>query len=110
MIGVGVATISRDTTVAKNNKSVAVCNTSKAAPQPIKETSAAINKRTHPSPLEVFEARCEVRALLYAVGEITLHDAVDELQAAAIDTGVVAEIGQDAVQAIMAAAFAESRP
>jgi hypothetical protein len=34
---------------------------------------------------------------------------VDELQAHAVRTGLVAAIGQDAVQAIMAAAFAPHR-
>ena len=33
-----------------------------------------------PGSLEVFVARAEARALLYAVGELTLHEAVDELQ------------------------------
>jgi hypothetical protein len=50
----------------------------------------------------VFELRCEVRARLYAEGEIELHD--DELQADAEQSGLVEEIGQDAVQA-MGAAF-----
>jgi hypothetical protein len=57
----------------------------------------------------VFTARAEARALLYAVGEIGLHQAVDELQDSAIESGFVAEIGQDAVQAILAGAFREVR-
>jgi hypothetical protein len=52
-----------------------------------------------------FTARCEARALLYHDGEITLHEAVDGLQLSAVESGLVREIGQDEVQAIMAAAF-----
>jgi hypothetical protein len=37
-----------------------------------------------PSPLAVFVARAEARALLWEEGELDLHDAVDELQAAAV--------------------------
>ena len=55
--------------------------------------------------IEVFCSRCEARAFLVAAGELDLIQAVDELQAAAIEDGLVAEIGQDAVQAIMANAF-----
>jgi hypothetical protein len=61
-----------------------------------------------PSPdrlLTMFRARCEARALLFATGELDLHDAVDALQFDAETSGLVREIGQDAVQAIMAQAF-----
>jgi hypothetical protein len=61
-------------------------------------------------PCEVFRARCEARALLYVAGELDLHEAVDVLQAHAIASGLVPQIGQDAVQAIMAAAFRPVRP
>ena len=54
----------------------------------------------------VFRERCEARAYLFAIGEFDLHEAVDVLQADASRTGLVDHIGQDAVQAIMAAAFA----
>jgi hypothetical protein len=57
-------------------------------------------------PVLVFTARAEARALLVATGELDLIDAVDALQAAAVASGLVHEIGQDAVQAIMADAFA----
>jgi hypothetical protein len=50
-------------------------------------------------------ARAEARALLWQAGELDLHEAVDELQAAAKDLGLVHEVGQDAVQAIIARAF-----
>jgi hypothetical protein len=52
-----------------------------------------------------FRARCESRAILFGAGEIELCDAVDVLQAAAIASGLVEDIGQDAVQALMAQAF-----
>jgi hypothetical protein len=59
--------------------------------------------------LDIFIARCEARAKLWQVGELSLHDAVDALQAAAVRSGLVTEIGQDHVQAIMAEAFAALR-
>ena len=60
-------------------------------------------------PADVFWARCEARALLYTAGEFTLHESVDPLQAAADASGLVHEIGQDAVQALMAKAFSKAR-
>jgi hypothetical protein len=60
-----------------------------------------------PSPLCVLVARAEARALLYAAGEFDLPDAVDPLQAFAAESGLVDEIGQDAVQAILAAVFSK---
>jgi hypothetical protein len=60
-------------------------------------------------PLAAFQARCESRALLYRAGELTLHDAVDELQHAAEASGLVAKLGQDQVQAIMSESFAVVR-
>ena len=64
---------------------------------------------TRPSPLAVFTARAEARAILFAAGELDLHQAVDALQAAAIRDGLVAELGQDEVQRIMAEAFHKVR-
>jgi hypothetical protein len=58
-----------------------------------------------PSTLAVFIARAEARALLWQAGEMDLHEAVDELQATAERDGLVAEIGQDAVQEIITRAF-----
>jgi hypothetical protein len=57
----------------------------------------------------IFKERCEARAILFAAGEYDLHDAVDVLQAAAEASGLVDEIGQDAVQTIMAEAFGRVR-
>jgi hypothetical protein len=59
-----------------------------------------------PSARAAFELRCEARAYLVAAGEYTLHEAVDQLQADAERSGLVAELGQDAIQRIMSEAFA----
>ena len=61
-------------------------------------------------PLEVLEARSWARARLWAEYEIDdLLDAVDPLQEFAERTGLVAAIGQDAVQIIIGRAFAAVR-
>src|SRR5262249_46150892 len=60
-------------------------------------------------PVAVFIARVEARAMLWAVGEMTLHDAVDELWADVARDGLVARLGVDKAQEIMAAAFAAVR-
>jgi hypothetical protein len=51
--------------------------------------------------IEVLRARAWARAYLYMAGELDLHEAVDELQAAAEDNGLIIEIGQDEVQRIL---------
>jgi hypothetical protein len=56
-----------------------------------------------------FKERCEARAYLWAACEFDLHQAVDKLQHDAVASGLVAEIGQDAVQAIMTEAFGRVR-
>jgi hypothetical protein len=56
-------------------------------------------------PTTVFTVRCETRAYLYGECELTLHEAVDVLPAAAADLGLIETIGQDRVQSIMADAF-----
>jgi hypothetical protein len=60
-----------------------------------------------PSALEIFIARAEARALQWQAGEFDLNTAVDELQAAAERDGLVDQISQDKVQAIIAEAFAK---
>jgi hypothetical protein len=60
-------------------------------------------------PLEAFEARCSARAYLFAVGDLDLHDAVDQLQHDAERDGLVERVGQNAVQAIIADAFQSYR-
>src|SRR5262245_15663123 len=60
--------------------------------------------------VEIFTVRCEARAYLWADNEIAdLHEAVDELQASAVRDGLVAKLGQDEVQRILADAFASVR-
>src|SRR4029077_18838468 len=56
--------------------------------------------------VEVFRLRCEARAFLVQEGEMDLHEAVDGLQASAAHLGLIEQIGQDTVQAIMAETFA----
>lgn len=55
--------------------------------------------------LDVFLARADARAYLWAVGEYDMPTAVDQLQADAVRDGLVDRLGQDAVQAIIAAAI-----
>jgi hypothetical protein len=58
--------------------------------------------------IDAFQLRCWARAYLAHAGEITLHDAVDVLQADAEAQGLVYILGQDAVQANMAEGFEEA--
>jgi hypothetical protein len=60
-------------------------------------------------PVAVFVARAEARALLWAAGEIDLHTAVDELWADAERDGLVAKLGIDKMQRLLADAFAPER-
>jgi hypothetical protein len=55
--------------------------------------------------LDAFGLRCWARAYLVEHGIMLLQDAVDGLQDAAVSTGLVDLLGQDAIQAIMAEAF-----
>jgi hypothetical protein len=52
-----------------------------------------------------FHRRCEAVALQYLNGEIALLDAVDSLQNYAVAFGLDETLGQDAVQAVIAAVF-----
>src|SRR4051794_18762395 len=65
--------------------------------------------QAHPSAAEIFRARAEARACLWAACEFDLHEVVDELQAAAERDGLIEAIGQDAVQAIMRDALHQVR-
>jgi hypothetical protein len=56
--------------------------------------------------IDVFRERCEARAILVEACLFDLQDAVDGLQRAAVASGLVDGIGQDAVQKMMADAFA----
>jgi hypothetical protein len=69
------------------------------------EFAGAVPVKRPADPVAVFTARCAARATLYAAGEFELTEAVDPLQASAVACGLLEMIGQDAVQAIMAAAF-----
>jgi hypothetical protein len=62
-----------------------------------------------PSPLETFAARCEARAVLWQAGELTLHEAVDVLWSDAVASELVAALGDDEIQRLMAGAFAAVR-
>jgi hypothetical protein len=71
--------------------------------------AVAFKETSTVDPVDVFRARAEARALMWQAGEYDLHEAVDAPQADAIRSGLVRRIGQDAVQAIMAQAFAKVR-
>src|SRR5262245_15918232 len=71
--------------------------------------SAAAQKPADANPvqiIDIFRERCQARAILVDAAAIDFHTAVDGLQEAAVASGLVDEIGQDAVQKIMADAFA----
>jgi hypothetical protein len=80
--------------------------TQKPAPRIRAQIESARGRRPAAvSAKDVLIARTEARALLWQAGELDLHTAVDDLQVAAQASRLVAEIGQDAVQAIIAQAF-----
>jgi hypothetical protein len=56
--------------------------------------------------VDVFTERAGARAFLWAIGEFEMAEAVDRLQHDAERDGLVARMGQDGVQAILARAFA----
>jgi hypothetical protein len=62
-----------------------------------------------PTPLAVFTARAQARALLWRCLEFDLHEAVDVLQQAAERDGLIATLGQDRVQCILRDAFHQFR-
>jgi hypothetical protein len=72
-------------------------------------SAPAIEHTTAPAPLDVLELRSWARAYLFAAGEYELAAAVDPLQAFAVASGLVAQIGADAVQKILRDAFAPFR-
>jgi hypothetical protein len=55
---------------------------------------------------DIFAEICEAKAYLWLRNQIELPDAVDQLQEYAKRTGLIAAIGQDAVQALMGKPFA----
>lgn len=73
------------------------------------ETAIAVEVVRRVDPVTAFRARCEARAMLFAVGMIDLYEAVDVLQMDAERDGLIEQIGQDAAQRIMSDAFAAVR-
>ena len=70
-------------------------------------TAAAAIKRINL--LDAFIERAEGRAYLWSIGELTLHEAVDVLQADAERDGLIEQIGQDQMQKILDECFASYR-
>jgi ribosomal protein S12 methylthiotransferase accessory factor YcaO len=66
-------------------------------------SAAAPDKRV--DLLDALWERAQSRAYLWSIGEYSLHEAVDALQASAVRDGLVERIGQDAVQTILVDAF-----
>jgi hypothetical protein len=60
--------------------------------------------------LETFEICCEAAASDYAARRVELVEAVDALQDFAFSRDLVDAVGQDRIQAVMAAAFTAWRP
>jgi hypothetical protein len=71
--------------------------------------SSARKVAAKPPPIEVLQVRAEARANLWWHDQMELDEAVDGLQEYAERSGLVAEIGQDAVQELIAAPFAQYR-
>jgi hypothetical protein len=67
-------------------------------------------QQIHMDALEVFQLRSWARAELYAACEFDLAEAVDVLQDFAEVSGLVADVGQDAVQEILRHASYRVRP
>jgi hypothetical protein len=63
-----------------------------------------------PAPIDALALRAWARTYLWAAGEIkNIPNAIDPLQTFALDSGLVDEIGQDAVQKILAGPFVPYR-
>lgn len=60
--------------------------------------------------VDAFTERAGARAFLWAIGEFDMPEAIDPLQHDAERDGLVRDIGQDRVQAILARAFAAFVP
>jgi hypothetical protein len=59
--------------------------------------------------VDAFIERAEARAYLWSIGDLTLHEAVDVLQADAKRDGLIDQIGQDQIQKILGECFASYR-
>ncbi len=78
-------------------------------PGPAMNTAPLRHQHLCLDPVAVFTLRCWARAELYTACEFDLAEAVDVLQRDAERDGLVAALGQDYVQRIMADAFAKVR-
>ena len=67
----------------------------------------AIKHTTVPAPIDVLTLRAWAQAFLWWAGEYQLAEAVDPLQEFAERAGLVAQLGADAVQRIIAEEFQE---
>lgn len=68
--------------------------------------TVAVSANQFADPADVFDARCWARARLWSTCDIPdLLDAVDPLQTYAEASGLIARIGQDAVQKLIGDAF-----
>jgi hypothetical protein len=72
--------------------------------------SRDIRNTSPPDNTLIFAALCSARATLCLAGELGLPEAVDFLQEWAVKNGLVAAVGQDAVQQQMADAFMRVYP
>ena len=67
------------------------------------------NPTAPPAALAAFIRRARARAALWDAGELSLTRAVDVLHEVAVSTGLVAHLGEDAIQKIIADAFDRRR-
>jgi hypothetical protein len=109
-----------DATTVRNSRAPRKRGLDRKAPAPPARTraqlgsarvarSAPTSEQAAVTPADTFMAWAEARAILWQACELDLNEAVDVLQAAAETSGLVDEIGQDAVQRILAAAFNQFR-
>jgi hypothetical protein len=66
---------------------------------------AAAAKQSRVDLMDCFRQRADTRAYLWSIGEIDLHEAVDQLQADAVRDGLVEAYDQDHIQEVLARAF-----
>jgi hypothetical protein len=66
---------------------------------------SSIRRQTRATDIDVFRLRCAAAAAQVSAGLTDFHQAVDGLQTAAEAYGLVSNIGQDAIQHLMADAF-----
>lgn len=75
--------------------------------RPKRTRKAAPNRRV--DLVVAFAARADARAYLWSIGEYSMPEAVDQLQADAERDDLIARCGQDYVQRILANAFDQYR-